>query len=89
MELAQQLIADFGLWVVLVGTFLEGETIVIVAGDVTHDLGRLERALALMLHIVLSLLVLDAVRALYPELPRPHGRVCAKTREAARGTTGV
>ena len=37
MEYIQSLLAEYGLWLVLVGTFLEGETIVIVAGFASHQ----------------------------------------------------
>lgn len=36
MELLQTLLAEYGLWVVLIGTFLEGETIVVLAGFAAH-----------------------------------------------------
>ncbi len=37
MEYIQTLLADYGLWVVLIGTFLEGETIVVLAGFAAHQ----------------------------------------------------
>ncbi|MDA8637491.1 DedA family protein [Rhodospirillales bacterium] len=36
MAYIQSLLAEYGLWLVLIGTFLEGETIVIVAGFASH-----------------------------------------------------
>ncbi len=36
MEFLQSLLADYGLWIVLLGTFLEGETIVVLAGFAAH-----------------------------------------------------
>ena len=37
MAYIQSLLAEYGLWLVLIGTFLEGETIVIVAGFASHQ----------------------------------------------------
>jgi len=37
MEFLQTLLADYGLWIVLLGTFLEGETIVVLAGFAAHQ----------------------------------------------------
>lgn len=37
MDLLQSLLAEYGLWIVLLGTFLEGETIVVLAGFAAHE----------------------------------------------------
>jgi len=46
MEL-QQLITDYGYWAILIGTFLEGETIVILSG-IAAQLGYMEPALVVL-----------------------------------------
>ena len=37
MDILKSLLAEYGLWIVLLGTFFEGETVVIVAGFAAHQ----------------------------------------------------
>lgn len=37
MEILKTLLAEYGLWIVFVGTFFEGETVVVVAGFAAHQ----------------------------------------------------